>query len=568
MPGDDFDSELQGLIAKAKPAVESAHDAFDAELAKLTSFAPAPEPAAKTPPFPEQAPAEGRSATRGLQPRDVEQPPLGHWYDSFLPKLDKSGETDKANMYGIGSFLGGQDEISGAVTNALPQPNDPEGMHREYAAGTRAQDTKDWVLRQQEKYRKQDPAHFHAGQAMAAVGTALGEGAGIAKAAPSVAKALGPAAAKWALPGLAGATSAAASDLAHREGTLGDRASQVVDDISEHPFTNPETLGAVIPTVATAAAPYLAKAADAAKNTSRKLLTHVFMGPEARAKYELAMGQNALPELGQRVEEAGLAKTPWYRPRTAGAMRDNAYAARKAAVETMQPVEEALDASGVKIPVTPIADDLAAKAGEAERGLLPSSPRDARFLNKYANQLRTAAPEGIPAADALATKRKLYEDINYLRQNSSPTQEMAKKRVAHMLKTGVEDAVKRELPEQAAAYAAANKNYGVASEVLDPAIKLAEKNAEAFSPSELGLASAIGPGALAATGAARSVRSMLPSTGARIAGGVSNAARAGSWTARLLSQKAGTVGATAAAARAKNQTEKDRLNSLLNEENP
>jgi hypothetical protein len=137
----------------------------------------------------------------------------------------------------------------------------------------------------------------------------------------------------------------------------------------------------------------LSNLATRAKNFGNELLTHTFMTPAQRAGFKAVKGNDALAELGQKAEDAGLFKPrgvlDYLLPRNARRVAENAETVQNTAGPAIGRFEDQYvnSNSTAEVPVGDIAKNLRSKAAATRTLIDPSAPSDAQSMEALANRI-------------------------------------------------------------------------------------------------------------------------------------------------------------------------------------
>ncbi len=286
--------------------------------------------------------------------------------------------------------------------------------------------------------------------------------------------------------------------------------------------------------------PLLQQGGNWAKGKAGELYTHSFMNPAQRAAYQAAKGEGSLGKLGQDAREAGIFKG--FGPANAEKAAHNASVLKASSGKEIGALEDEFTGVGHNpdVPISHMVDELRGKASNSSDMVDPLSKRSGtRTFDKFADSLAATPPPGAEGPErgalslkaAIANKRDLGNNVNWLKNPgtaNTPAAETARKYLFGNLKEGISNTLESEAsagrldPQKVAAYKRANSTFSTASSVLDPALKMAEKNKQgglSLGALVAGTALGGGPGGLAAAGA----NSMLKGTGSGVAASTANA---------------------------------------------
>lgn len=274
-----------------------------------------------------------------------------------------------------GATAGFGDEAQGWLAEHLPQPADPEGFERNYAAGSQASDVTSSERAADEEARKQHPGAFIAGEAAGSAPAAMA-----ATAALPVSGAAGAALVGGGTGALMGAGSAQEGERlkgAVKGGAAGAVTGGALQGMSQG-------LNAV---------------AEGAQPLANRLLTQVFMQPEQRAALQARKGPDALSELGADARAAGLFKPEswldYFRPATARRVANNAARVMEESGTGIKKFEQNLDEAGINpdVDVRPVAQSLREQAAQIERVPDLDASRTAKTFRKQADMLDQPSAE-------------------------------------------------------------------------------------------------------------------------------------------------------------------------------
>lgn len=255
--------------------------------------------------------------------------------------------------------------------------------------------------------------------------------------------------------------------------------------------------------------------ASGLKKKAAEMTSHIFMTPAQRAALNAAKGSTeASGELGQAVRDAGLVKPrgwlDYLRPPTAGRVAENAEKKLATAGAGIGRFEDSIVKSGVNpdVDVAPLVDDLTQMSHESSNRLPLGAEKDAQVAADQADRITKVSqahgPEGtIPFSEAIKDKRDVAGRIKWNKSAQQDTygQEAVNKAVWSQLKEQSDAALDKAVaegsidPEALATYKKDNREFSTAAQVFDPAMKMAERNAETgLSARELLWATALGGG--------------------------------------------------------------------------
>lgn len=429
---------------------------------------------------PEMQEAAGYSA-----PVEDNGPGVG---EAFARGLGRGATADFMDE-GASALMGAGDKIAGWFGGGV---KDPEGIPREYAAGSRYKDNRNTIRAENDAAAEAHPVATGVGMALGAAPSAIAAGGG--SAGLKGAAALGRTALEGAaFGGAQGAGSSEAEDV-------GGVASDALSGAKTGAMTAAGAAG-VLRGVGKLNGSSLGKMADKSRGASYGLY-----GAQMRNLVQNLPGKNAAEKtaaysaLIRDSERLGAHKGTVVGGFDRAA--ENLDNIRQTSGQAIGQSEDQILASPsmwsdqnpagtVAMDQRPMVAELRKGASDMKRMKDPAAASDASFASttadNYAEPQQVAGPNGtphtvekdyIPLKDAIANKRDVYDRINWSRKggsDASPNTEVVRKNVGANLKRGVEstltDAAGRgEVdPELVKRWLQANKDFHTSATFADPA---------------------------------------------------------------------------------------------------